>query len=167
MVTRANVCTGKKKDGTKCTAPPLKDSHECWFHSTDPAIQKSRDRARLKGGEARVQQAGGRATIRKALGQKYLEETEFPELKLDSQERILTLLSITAKGLITGRLSPDLSSAIASIANVALRALKDDKTDDRLKKLEEQTRVLKDVAPETLLELLRKAREARGVAAGH
>lgn len=159
----SSVCGAKKKDGEKCTVAKVAGKSRCWFH--EPTLAKERDAARLKGGEARVAQAGGRAEVRRALARKALPEELVGEVVLDTQPQILKLLALTAKGLLTGQLSPDVSSAVASVCGVALRAQKGGETDDRLKKLEEQTRVLKDLTPETLVEIVRTARAARAGAA--
>lgn len=154
-----STCGAKKKDGSKCTVAKVAGKSRCWFH--EPTLAKERDAARLKGGEARVAQAGGRAEVRRALARKVLEESVVGEVVLETQPQILALLAKTAKGLLIGQLSPDVASAVASLVNVALRAAKGSDADDRIKKLEEQTRVLKDLTPETLVEIVRTARAAR------
>lgn len=156
-------CIAQSKAGGPCGSPAQRDSEYCWFH--DPAKAKERAAAQLKGGERRVELAGGRAAIRKALGRKSLDEAELGEVKFETPADVRDLLARTTKAVLTGRVSPELANAVTSMANVALRAMKEGDTDERLKKLEDQTRVLKDVPTEALVEIVRTARAVRAGAA--
>ncbi len=94
-----NQCKGANATGQRCDAKPVRPSGWCYWH--DPALEAQRSEGRRRGGAAR----SNKARAKKQL----------PDNVLTLQE-VQGLLGVAFKGVLAGRLEPNIGTALASIA---------------------------------------------------
>lgn len=141
-----------------CKGTRLKAGDFCFLH--DPSKESERAAARKKGGQSRQKKLDG------ALEGAILDAKKW---KLVSYDDVREALEETVHDVRRGALSESRANAIAGLCRVILAAKNDGKLDEKLKDLESRTRVLKNVTPEMLLELVRTqaAAKANGAPSGH
>jgi len=116
-------CAGKRKDGTRCTKPPLQGKVYCWLHSEDREVKKARTIAQFKGG------------IASRLS--HLPPEQVPHVDLSSMKKIQTLMEELLVMTLSGDLAPAVSRAAKGIldSHTSLAQLS---IADRLAKIEER-----------------------------
>ncbi len=92
-------CRGANAAGQRCDAKPVRPSGWCYWH--DPALETERTEGRRQGGKSRSNQARARKQL--------------PTNVMTMQE-VQGLLGVAFKGVLAGRLEPNIGTALASIA---------------------------------------------------
>jgi len=112
-------CSATNKNGSPCSAGPVRDDGFCYWHSPDLAEQRLTDRQR--GGAARSNVARARKQIAGAV----LEPGD-----------IQGLLGATLRAVIAGRLEPGIGNAAANIARALIAVREASEIETRLTALE-------------------------------
>lgn len=140
---------------TGCRAIPSKATGWCFFHDPSPEAVTKREKGREEGGKNSRQQAPAAKTL----------DAEEPELHLRTKADLLTLMALTINQVRRGQIGCEVGRTVGYLAGVGLKALDEGTSDERLKALEEQVKVLRS-AP--LAELLAAATGAVALdAKGH
>ena len=113
-------CTATNKNGSPCSAGPVRPSGYCYWH--DPALEDGRRADRQRGGAARSNTARARKSITAAV----LEPRD-----------IEGLLGATLKGVIAGRIEPGIGNAAANIARALIAVREATVLEERLVALED------------------------------
>jgi len=112
-------CCATNKNGSPCSAGPVRDDGYCYWHSPGLADQRRTDRQR--GGVARSNVARARKQIAGAV----LEPAD-----------IQGLLGATLRAVIAGRLEPGIGNAAANIARALVAVREATEIETRLTALE-------------------------------
>lgn len=142
-------CHQKGEKGP-CKAPPLAGQEFCFFHHPEKA--EERGQANKKGGRERQKK-------RRDVPHAVLDPNS-PDEKLESAEDVLVLVRRTVGQVTRGQIDPKVANSVSQALGVALKALEAKDTDGRLKKLEDEFRPLKGLAPDKLLEIARASGNA-------
>lgn len=117
-------CRFVKSDGTPCRANARRGSRRCFFHSTDAAAARARQKAR---------KAGGRARSRKAV----VLPRGTSDVPLESVADVVRLLATTINRTQRGAIDVKVANATGYLASVLLRTLQESDIETRLRALEE------------------------------
>lgn len=143
-------CQGTKKDGSRCTLRPIKGRPFCFTHDPKQAEKLAQTRSE-----------GGRRAQERLREPNPLESE--PDAVVDSEGDVLRLVARTISQVRRGEMEPDMARVIGQLCSVALKAQSQGETDERLKKLEEQLRPLKDMDAGDLMRALREGHRAAPV----
>ncbi len=141
-------CPGHKADGTPCRSRPRKRRKWCWFH--DPKSAKARATAQANGGAESRARVGPVKTLGKRA----------PKVDVSGEEPIRALVQETVDQVRRGSIAPTVGQVIGQLLTVALRALKQDETERKVKELDERTRPLMGLTVAELEEIVRVGRAA-------
>ena len=100
-------CTAITKEGKPCRAPALLGDNKCASHSERPEVKRGMELARLRG------------ALSVALGKM---PAEFRRPDFSRHEGIRAMIEDVAAATAQGAMAPSVAQALASLANVALRA---------------------------------------------
>ena len=111
-------CTAANKTGAPCSARAWKDGRCQWHHpSRQAALAEGRRR-------------GGRAKSNRTRARRELEAAVMGPAELEG------VLAVTIRNVVTGRLSPGVGSAVASLARAAVAVREAVELEERLRTLE-------------------------------
>jgi hypothetical protein len=116
-------CQAKTADGTICQAAALAGSDFCFFHDPDRATERREANA-----------AGGRQGKMKTL------DADAPDVRVESSQDVVRLLSDTINQVRTGQLDPRVANAIGYLANILIRAAEQGNIEKRIEDLEAAVR---------------------------
>lgn len=136
-------CPGKTATGKPCRSPPRQKRKWCWFH--DPASKEARATAQANGGAESRNRVGPAKTLGKRA----------PKVDVSGKEPIRSLVQETVDQVRRGEVAPQVGQVISQLLTVALKALKQDETERKVKELDERTRPLLGLSLEQLLEIAR------------
>lgn len=138
------TCTATaKRSGQRCTMPAVRGGELCFVHDPD-----RREAARA------AQSAGGRAALARP--------TTVPDVVLERERDAVHLAALTISRMLRGEIEPAVANAIATLCNMALKAMSQEEVDEKMRKLEEQLRPLKDLSPQQLEAIVGAPRAAAG-----
>jgi len=112
-------CSATNKNGSPCSAGPVRDDGFCYWHAPGLADQRRTDRQR--GGAARSNVARARKQIAGAVL---------------SPADIQGLLGATLRGVLAGRIEPGVGTSVAGIARVLIAVREATEVEERLTALE-------------------------------
>src|SRR6266849_3720832 len=121
-------CQYISKIGSRCQADPQTGKAYCFFH--DPGQKSKQAAARRQGGEARSRQTEPEITLPPNL----------PAIPLRKASDVFELLSQTVNHFRRGQMEMRAAKAIAYLASLLLRALKQDALEDQAASRGEATR---------------------------
>jgi hypothetical protein len=136
-------CPANTSDGKRCRSRPRKGRKWCWFH--DPKSAKARATAQANGGAESRNRVGPAKTLGKRA----------PKVDVSSEEPIRALVQETVDQVRQGKIAPTVGQVIGQLLTVALRSLKQDETEKKVKELDERTRPFIGLKVEELLEIVR------------
>lgn len=134
-------CSHKMVSGKGCGAPCMRKQNWCWFHS--PEYQQRKAAISAMSAATRLENAAARnrsAAVLRTSG----------EVELTKPRDVLLLIGKTLTLLRRGVIEAEPARAIFAGCNVALTVFKQEGTDNRVDKLEEQMRPLKGLSKEHL-----------------
>jgi hypothetical protein len=117
---KTSKCKTSTSKGTICQAPPFSDQGYCFFH--DPDLAKDRAKAQSVGG------AKGKAMS--------LPINEISQIAIKSSSEILKLIGETIHQVRTGQLDPRIANCVGYLSGIALKAIEQSETEERLAALE-------------------------------
>lgn len=112
-------CRAKKPDGSACLTAALPDGDFCFFHDPDRADERHEANA-----------AGGRNGRMKTM------DAAAPDVKVESCQDVVRLLSDTINQVRRGELDPRVANAVGYLANILIRAAEQGDMEKRMADLE-------------------------------
>jgi hypothetical protein len=112
-------CKAIKENGLRCEARVLSDSECCFFH--DPTRAADRKAA---------QSLGGQGNRMKTL------DPGTPDVKIENGRDLLTLLNVTMNQVRTGVIDPRIATTLGYLADITMRAIKQNELEMRIRRLE-------------------------------
>jgi hypothetical protein len=144
-------CTHKKPDGEQCKANAQAGAPLCFFH--DPKKKLELKAARVQGGKTHT------------MSRVRVLPFETADIDVGSEFDVVRLIKETINHVRTGKISVPVASVIGNLCGVALKALNQDDTDRRIRKLEDDMRPMKGLTAEQLIEIANSGKPVKTDAA--
>lgn len=113
------ICRVKNAKGSQCKAPAMTDSDFCFFHNPNKT-------------EERIKASQGGGMKNKAI----TLPKESEPINIFSSSHVLNLLNETIHQVRTGKLDPKVANCVGYLSGIALKAIEQDKLEDRIVALE-------------------------------
>jgi len=112
-------CSATNKNGSPCSAGPVREDGYCYWHSPDLADQRRTDRQR-----------GGAARSNVARAKRQLPDAVLTPAELQG------FIGLALRGVLAGRIEPGVANAVATLARAAVAVREATEVEERLTALE-------------------------------
>jgi len=118
-MTETRQCAATNKDGSACRATPRPGTNTCPWH--DPSLSEDRARWKVASGKAK--------SNRRRAAKKFSEGALDPD-------QLQGIVGTTIVGVLSGRIPPNVGTAVATLARTSIAIAEAIETEERLADLE-------------------------------